>query len=637
MTNINVRLPHGSVRTFNAGVTAINVAESIGSKLASAMLAAKINGELKDSSVVLDSDCDFSVITNKDSEALEIIRHSTAHLMAQAVKQLFPETQITIGPVIEDGFYYDFYYPPGFKEADLGLIEKRMAELVKQSLPIKRSVMARVAASDFFKNSGEIYKSKIIAEIIDAEQVSLYEQGDFIDLCRGPHVPNTSHLGSFKLTKLAGAYWRGNQDNEMLQRIYGTAWANDKDLKLYLERLEMAKARDHRVLGSKLDWFHLQDEAVGMVFWHSHGWQIIQVMQDYHRKCLREWGYQEINTPQIIDKGLWEASGHWDKYADNMFVVEAKTKTLAIKPMSCPGHVEMFKHSLKSYRDLPLRYAEFGCCHRNEPSGTLHGLMRVRGFTQDDGHIFCDLSQVGSEIAAFVRQVEIVYKKYGFNEFTVCLSTRPEVRVGSDEQWDQAEMILTESLDLVLGSGAWELNPGEGAFYGPKVEFTLHDCMGRSWQCGTIQLDFEMPQRLGATYVDSDNSKKHPVMLHRAILGSFERFLGILIEENDARLPFWLMPMQVVIIGISEDQAEYVASVKQKLHNLGYRVELDLRSEKIGYKIREHAKARVPFVLVCGAKEQSENMVAVRDQHGADLGQMSIEAFIDIISGENYQ
>lgn len=629
-------MPDGSQRKYQHGVSAVSIAESISPRLANVMLAVEVNGSLKDYNTVLEEDCSLRIITAKDDESLEIIRHSTAHLMAQAVKQLFPSVQITIGPVIENGFYYDFHYPEGFSEDDFSKIEAVMQELVAQELPVQRSMMSKKQAEDFFLAEGEDYKAKIINEIIDAENVSLYQQGDFIDLCRGPHVPNTKFLGAFKLTKVSGAYWRGDQNNEMLQRIYGTAWRNNKELKDYLQKLEMAKARDHRLLGAKLDWFHLQDTAPGMVFWHSNGWKIIQNMRSYLRSKLESWGYKEINTPQIIDRSLWEASGHWAKYADNMFVVESGKRCHAVKPMSCPGHVEMFKHGLKSYRDLPLRYAEFGCCHRNEASGTLHGLMRVRGFVQDDGHIFCHSDDVGSEIADFVTQVSEVYKKFGFKQFSVCLSTRPEQRVGSDAQWDKAENMLIESLNNVLGPDGWSLNPGEGAFYGPKVEFTLHDCMGRSWQCGTIQLDFEMPQRLGATFIDKDNSKQYPVMLHRAILGSFERFLGILIEENDARLPFWLMPVQFVVLNIMRDQEQYAKEIAKSLEGFDFRVELDLRPEKIGYKIREHSKQRVPYILVCGAKEQSESVVAVRDQHGNNLGTMAIDKLKDLVLGENY-
>lgn len=637
MSVLDITLPDGSIRTYSQKITAHDVALDIGPRLASAMIAAKVDGEICDYNDTLDKSCSLSIITNKDEEALEVIRHSTAHLMAQAVKQLFPEVQITVGPVTDDGFYYDFYYPKGFKEQDLEVIEARMHELVQAKLPVTKSMMNRVEACKFFESQGEVYKSKIIEQIIDAQDVSLYQQGDFIDLCRGPHVPNTSFLGAFKLTKLSGAYWRGDQNNEMLQRIYGTAWASKAQLEDYLAKLELARSRDHRALGVKLDWFHLQEEAPGMVFWHHHGWQVIQLMKQFHRKCLENWNYKEINTPQILDKALWQASGHWDKYADNMFVVETQSREMAIKPMSCPGHVEMFKHSLKSYRDLPLRYAEFGCCHRNEPSGTLHGLMRVRGFVQDDGHIFCHIDQVGSEIAEFVKQVAEIYKKYSFNDFSVCLSTRPEQRVGSDEQWDKSEAMLTESLNQVLGQDGWTLNPGEGAFYGPKVEFTLHDCMGRSWQCGTIQLDFEMPQRLGATFIDKDNSKQYPVMLHRAILGSFERFLGILIEENDARLPFWLMPVQIVVLAINSDINNYCQKLLIELKEKGYRVDIDLRSEKIGYKIREHARMRVPYIVICGKKELEQNLITVRDQFGQDLGQMNLAKFIEFIEGEHHQ
>lgn len=632
---ISVTLPDSSVRVFKAGITAREVAFAIGHGLGKSMIASCVDGIIKDHDEKLLDSCNLRIITKKDPEALEIIRHSTAHLMAHAVKSLYPSVQITIGPVIENGFYYDFYYPEGFKESDFEAIENKMSQLVSDGLEIKKSIKSRLQAKDFFTNLGEIYKAKIIDELIDSHDVSLYEQGDFVDLCRGPHVPNTSFLGSFKLTAVSGAYWRGDQNNEMLQRIYGTAWPDNKQLKSYLDRVEMAKLRDHRSLGQKLDWFHLQEEAPGMIFWHHNGWKVIQQMKSFQRECLLKWGYKEVNTPQVIAKELWEASGHWDKYQENIFVIESESRTFALKPMNCPGHVELFKHSQKSYRDLPLRYAEFGCCHRNEASGTLHGLMRVRGFVQDDGHIFCHEDDIGQELKDFVKQVEFVYKKYGFNKFSVCLSTRPEVRVGSDDQWDKAENMLTNGLNEVLGADGWSLNPGEGAFYGPKVEFTLHDCMERNWQCGTIQLDFEMPKRLGATFVDRDNARKHPVMLHRAILGSFERFLGILIEENDGRLPFWLMPVQVVVMSISESQDEYCNNIYDTLQEKGIRVEKDLRYEKIGFKIREHSRLRVPYLLICGSKEQESNLLTVRDQFGKDLGQMSIDKFIEIIGEKN--
>lgn len=625
----NVTLPDGSVRSFDNPVTAHDVGADISSSLAKSMLAAEIDGKLVDTSTLLENDFSFRAITSRDKEGLEIIRHSTAHLMAQAVKQLYPSAQVTIGPVIEDGFYYDFFYPQGFSESDLEKIEARMNEIVAKKLDVSRQVVTYNDAIDFFTNLGEDYKADIIRDIGDAETLTMYSQGEFTDLCRGPHVPNTSHLGAFKLTKLAGAYWRGDSNNPMLQRIYGTAWGDKKQLKDYLFRIEEAKKRDHRKLGQKLDLFHIQEEGPGMIFWHPNGWKIYQIIVSYIRESNEKYGYDEICTPQILDKSLWEKSGHWDKYQDYMYVTQYEDREFAVKPMSCPGHIQVFNKGLRSYKDLPVKYTEFGCCHRKEPSGSLHGLMRVRNFLQDDGHIFCTESQIKQEVNDFINQVFETYKKFGFENVEVKLSTRPEQRVGSDESWDKAELALEQALN---DSGLeWELLDGEGAFYGPKLEFSLKDCLGRIWQCGTIQLDFSIPERLGASYIDSDNSKKTPVMLHRAVLGSVERFLGILLEENSGSLPFWLAPCQIIVANIGNDQVDYVKDIVATLKNNGFRVESDLRNENIGYKIREHSMARVPFILVCGEREMTDGKVAVRNREDKKVRVLGINDFMEEI------
>ena len=627
-----ITLPDGSQREFNHPVTVLDVANDIGAGLARATLAGKVNDKLVDASYVINDDSDLAIITDKSDEGIEIIRHSSAHLLAQAVKQLFPEAQVTIGPVIEDGFYYDFAYEPGFSESDLEKIEKKMAELAKEDIPVERSVMSREEAIDFFSNMGEVYKAKIIEDIPHGEELSLYRQGDFIDLCRGPHVPSTGKIKAFKLMKLAGAYWRGDSKNEMLQRIYGTAWPDKKGLKAYLHRLEEAEKRDHRKLGRKLDLFHTQEEAPGMVFWHDNGWNIYTEIEKYIREKLRLNGYTEVKTPQIVDRVLWEKSGHWGKFSDMMFTTHSENRDYAVKPMNCPCHVQIFNQGLKSYRDLPLRMAEFGSCHRNEPSGTLHGLMRVRNFTQDDAHIFCTDEQIQDEVSAFIDLLFEVYKDFGFEEVIVRLSTRPEERVGSDEDWDRAEHALETALNNK--SLEWDLQPGEGAFYGPKIEFSLKDCIGRVWQCGTMQVDFSMPGRLDAQYVDEDGSKKVPVMLHRAILGSLERFIGILIEQHAGAFPAWLAPTQVMIMGITDKHAEYVQKVEKTLRNSGLRVKADLRNEKIGFKIREHTLQKIPYLLVAGDREAENQTVAVRTRSGEELGVMSIEDFMNGLTEE---
>ncbi len=623
-----ITLPDGSQRSFDGPVTVHDVAADIGPGLAKAALAGKVEGRLVDTSFTITEDAALSLITSRDEEGLEVIRHSTAHLLAQAVKSLYPETQITIGPVVENGFYYDFSREEKFAPEDFKKIENRMAELAKENLPVERSEMDRDEAVAFFEAQGEAYKAEIIRDIPEGQVLSLYRQGDFIDLCRGPHVPSTGHLkGGFKLMKLAGAYWRGDSNNEMLQRIYGTAFADKKQLKQYLHQLEEAEKRDHRKIGKKLDLFHSQEEAPGMVFWHSKGWSIYREVEDYVREKLRHHGYQEVHTPQVIDRVLWEKSGHWDKFGDMIFSTHSENRDYAIKPMNCPGHVQIYNQGLRSYRDLPLRLAEFGSCHRNEPSGTLHGLMRVRNFTQDDAHIFCTEEQIQSEVAAFMELLFEVYEDFGFNEVLIKLSTRPEKRVGSDEVWDQAEQALETALNTK--GLKWELQPGEGAFYGPKIEFSLKDCIGRVWQCGTIQVDFSMPGRLEATYVDEQGEKKHPVMLHRAILGSLERFVGILIEEFAGSMPPWLSPLQAVVVNITDNQREAVEKVAETLNNAGFRVESDLRNEKIGLKIREHSMQRVPYILVIGDREMDEGTVAVRMRGGKELGTLPVEAFIE--------
>jgi len=622
-----VTLPDGSQRQFDQAVTIIDVATDIGPGLAKATLAGRVNGRLVDASYRIDHDVELSIITERDAEGLEIIRHSTAHLLAQAVKSLYPDAQVTIGPVIEDGFYYDFYYPPGFHPDDFVAIEKKMAEISKLDLPVTRLIKSRDEAVAFFRDLGEEYKARIIEDIPADEVLSLYQQGDFIDLCRGPHVPSTGKLKAFKLTKLAGAYWRGDANNEMLQRIYGTAWANKKDLKAYLHRLEEAEKRDHRRLARQLDLYHMQEEAPGMVFWHDNGWTIYREVEQYVRGLLRNNGYIEVRTPQVVDRSLWEKSGHWEKFQDDMFTTYSESRDYAIKPMNCPCHVQIYNQGLKSYRDLPLRMAEFGSCLRNEPSGTLHGLMRLRNFVQDDAHIFCTEEQIQDEVATFIDMLYQVYADFGFNEVIIKLSTRPENRVGDDAVWDKAEAALEQALN---SKGLdWELQPGEGAFYGPKIEFSLKDCLARVWQCGTIQVDFSMPGRLGAQYVAEDGSKQVPVMLHRAILGSLERFIGILIEEHGGRFPLWLAPTQAVVLNISDKQADYVREVEEFLKNQGLRAKSDLRNEKIGFKIREHTLQRVPYLLVIGDREMTDKTVAVRTQGGEDLGAMSQQAFAD--------
>ena len=627
-----ITLPDGSQRRFDRPVTVQEVAASIGSGLAKAALAGKVNGKLVDTSYLIECDAPVAVITGRDAESLEVIRHSTAHLLAQAVKALFPEAQVTIGPVIEDGFYYDFAYQRAFTPEDLAAIENKMEELAAADFPVERTVMPRQRAVDFFRAQGEEYKAQIIAGIPEGEEISLYRQGEFVDLCRGPHVPRTGVLKAFKLTKVAGAYWRGDSRNEMLQRIYGTAWADKKSLQDYLHRLDEAEKRDHRRIGKLMDLFHVQEEAPGMVFWHDNGWRVYLVIQDYIRDLLREHGYQEVHTPEVVDRSLWEKSGHWDKFHDLMFTTESEKHQYAIKPMNCPCHVQIYNQGLKSYRDLPLRLAEFGSCHRNEPSGTLHGLMRVRNFVQDDAHIFCTEDQILDEVSAFIDLLFKVYRDFGFDEVIVKLSTRPEQRVGDDALWDKAEHALEAALNLK--GLEWALQPGEGAFYGPKIEFSLKDCLGRIWQCGTVQLDFSMPERLGAHYVAEDSSKRVPVMLHRAILGSLERFIGILIEHHAGAFPAWLAPVQAVVMNITDRQAEYARQVERTLRDQGFRIKSDLRNEKIGFKIREHTIQRVPYLLIAGDRERESGFVAVRTRSGEDLGSLPLREFIDRLTAE---
>ncbi|MEO8331354.1 MAG: threonine--tRNA ligase [Gallionella sp.] len=627
-----VTLPDGSQRNFAQAVTVADVALSIGAGLARAALAGKVDGQLVDTSYRIEKDAALAIITDKDAEGVEVIRHSTAHLLAYAVKELFPEAQVTIGPVIEHGFFYDFSYQRPFTPDDLAAIEKRMAELARQDIPVTRKVLARDEAVNYFKSINEHYKAEIIASIPAGEDVSLYTEGNFTDLCRGPHVPSTGKLKAFKLMKLAGAYWRGDSKNEMLQRIYGTAWAKKEELDAYLHQLEEAEKRDHRKLGKQLELFHMQDSSPGMVFWHPKGWTLWQEVEQYMRRKFREHDYQEVRTPTIMDRVLWEKSGHWENYHDNMFTTSSENRDYAVKPMNCPGHVQIFNHGLHSYRDLPLRLAEFGSCHRNETSGSLHGLMRVRGFTQDDAHIFCTEEQVQPEVSQFIVMLNEVYRDFGFNEVLVKLSTRPVKRVGSDETWDKAEAGLASALKQ--NGLAYDVQPGEGAFYGPKVEFTLKDSLGRLWQCGTIQLDFNLPVRLGAEFVDEDNTRKPPVMLHRAILGSMERFIGILIEHHAGAFPLWLSPVQLVLMNISQAQEEYVTQVAHKLRTAGLRVQLDLRNEKITYKIREHSLQKLPYQLIIGDKEVAGNLVAVRTRSGEDLGQMTLEALLQRLQTE---
>ncbi|MBT3146667.1 threonine--tRNA ligase [Neptunomonas phycophila] len=625
-----ITLPDGSKREFANPVSVFDVAADIGAGLAKAALAGKVNGELVDTSFTIENDTDLAIITARDDEGVDVIRHSCAHLMAMAVQALFPGAQVTIGPVIENGFYYDFAYERPFTSEDLEKIEKKMLELSKQNLPVSRSVMNRDEAVALFEKMGESYKVEILSSIPAEQDLSFYSQGDFIDLCRGPHVPSTGHIKAFKLMKVAGAYWRGDSKNEMLQRIYGTAWSDKKQLKEYLHRLEEAEKRDHRKLGKQLNLFHLQEEAPGMVFWHPNGWTLYQQIEQYMRVKQRVNGYQEIKTPQVVERTLWEKSGHWDKFAEQMFTTHSENKDFAVKPMNCPCHIQVFNQGLRSYRDLPLRLAEFGSCHRNEPSGALHGIMRVRGFVQDDAHIFCAEDAIQPEVASFIEFLHEVYHDFGFTDVIYKLSTRPEQRVGSDEVWDKAEKALADALDAA--GLDWEELPGEGAFYGPKIEFSLKDCLGRVWQCGTIQVDFSMPGRLEAQFVNEHGDRETPVMLHRAILGSFERFIGILIEHYAGALPAWLAPTQAVVMNITDNQAEYCTNVVKTLQNNGFRAVSDLRNEKIGFKIRERTLQKVPFLLVVGDKEVENGCVAVRTRSGEDLGTMTIEAFSEFLS-----
>ncbi|MGR8940932.1 MAG: threonine--tRNA ligase [Gammaproteobacteria bacterium] len=622
-----ITLPDGSKRDFERAVTVLDVARSIGSGLAKATLAGKVNDKLVDASTLIDRDAALQIITAKDAEGVDVIRHSTAHLLAQAVKQLFPDAQVTIGPVIENGFYYDFSYHRPFTPEDLEAIEARMQKLAAEDYAVTRSVMSRDQAVQYFRGLGENYKAEIIESIPADQDLSLYSQGDFTDLCRGPHVPSTGKLSAFKLMKIAGAYWRGNSENEMLQRIYGTAWGDKKELQAYLARLEEAEKRDHRKLGRALDLFHAQEEAPGMVFWHEKGWTVYQQIEQYIREKLRVNGYGEVRTPQIVDRSLWEKSGHWDKFSAGMFTTHSENRDYAIKPMNCPCHIQIYNQGLKSYRDLPIRLAEFGSCHRNEPSGTLHGLMRVRNFVQDDAHIFCTEAQIQDEVSNFIDMLFAVYKDFGFDEVVIKLSTRPENRVGDDAVWDKAE----SALELALNTKGlkWDLQPGEGAFYGPKIEFSLKDCIGRVWQCGTIQVDFSMPGRLGATYIAEDSSRQTPVMLHRAILGSLERFTGILIEHYAGTFPVWLAPVQAVVLTIADRHDPYAHETLKVLEKQGFRVKIDLRNEKIGFKIREHSMQRVPYLLIIGDKELEDRTITVRTQKGDNLGSLTIEEFAE--------
>ena len=614
-------------------MTVAEVAGSIGAGLARAALAGRVDGKLVDTSHRIDADSELAIVTDRDADGVDILRHSMAHLLAYAVKELFPEAQVTIGPVIEHGFFYDFAYKRPFTPEDLTAIEKRMTDLAKKDLPVTREVWPRDKAVEFFKSIGEHYKAEIIASIPQGEDVSLYREGDFVDLCRGPHVPSTGKLKVFKLMKVAGAYWRGDSKNEMLQRIYGTAWAKKEELDAHLTMLEEAEKRDHRRIGTLLDLFHMQEEAPGLVFWHPKGWTLWQQVEQYMRRVYRDNGYQEVRCPQILDRSLWEKSGHWENYKENMFTTASENRDYAVKPMNCPGHVQIYNKGIRSYRDLPLRYGEFGVCHRNEPSGALHGIMRIRGFTQDDGHIFCTDAQILEECAAFTTLLQRVYKDFGFDEIVYKVATRPAKRVGSDELWDRAEAALIQSLKHA--GCQFEVTPGEGAFYGPKVEYSLKDAIGRVWQCGTIQVDFNMPQRLGAEYVAEDNARKTPVMLHRAILGSMERFIGILIENHSGALPLWLAPVQAMVLNISAGQAEFAESVAKKLQQHGFRVDSDLRNEKITYKIREHSIQKLPYLLVVGEKEKAANRVAVRARGGEDLGTMSLEEFAARLDAES--
>ena len=628
-----ITLPDGSQRHPEAALSVLDFATSIGPGLAKAALAGKVDGRLVDLSYMIEHDAKLEIVTDKHSDALEIIRHSTAHLLAQAVQRLYPETQVTVGPVVENGFYYDFSRKTPFTESDLTAIEIEMQKIVKEAQPVRRRILDRDAAIEAFKAKDEHFKAMIIDDIIPVgEQISLYGQGEWEDLCRGPHVPNTAKLGAFKLMKVAGAYWRGDQKNEQLQRIYGTAWLNKKDLDAHLHQLEEAEKRDHRKLGRTLNLFHMQEEAPGLVFWHPKGWALWQVIEQYMRRVYVDNGYAEVRGPQILDRSLWEKSGHWDNYAQNMFTTASENREYAVKPMNCPGHVQIYNHGLHSYRDLPLRYGEFGSCHRNEPSGALHGIMRVRGFTQDDGHVFCTEAQIQPEVAAFVKLLREVYSDFGFSEIIYKLSTRPEKRVGSDSDWDKAEAALMHALE---SQGIdYVLQPGEGAFYGPKIEFTLKDSLGRPWQCGTIQVDPSMPARLGAEYVSEDSSRKTPIMLHRAILGSLERFIGILIENHAGAMPLWLAPEQIAVMGITDAQGEYVTGVTAKLKAQGLRAISDLRNEKVGYKVREHTIAKIPYMLVAGAREVESNSISVRKRNGEDLGVMTLDALVELLKLE---
>ncbi len=625
-----ITLPDGSQRTFEQPVSILEVAQSIGAGLAKATVAGRVNGRLMDATDVISSDATLSIITPKDPEGVEIIRHSCAHLVGHAVKQLFPEAKMVIGPVIDEGFYYDIAIARPFTPDDMQAIEKRMNELINQDYDVIKKLTPRAEVIKLFTERGEDYKLRLIEDMPDETEMGLYFHQEYVDMCRGPHVPNTRFLKSFKLTRFSGAYWRGDSKNEQLQRIYGTAWADKKQLAAYVKRIEEAEKRDHRKLGKRLDLFHMQEEAPGMVFWHPNGWTIYQVLEQYMRKVQRENGYLEIKTPQVVDRILWEKSGHWTNYADNMFVTQSESRDYAIKPMNCPCHVQVYNQGLKSYRELPLRLAEFGACHRNEPSGALHGIMRVRGFVQDDAHIFCTEEQMQAESADFIRLTQKVYEDFGFTDIELKLSTRPEQRVGSDEQWDRAEKALADALDSA--GLAYELQPGEGAFYGPKIEFSLRDCLGRVWQCGTLQLDFNLPVRLDAEYVSEDNSRQHPVMLHRAILGSFERFIGILIEHYEGAFPAWLAPTQAVVMNISEKQGDFAKKVEKNLLESGFRVNSDLRNEKIGFKIREHTLLKVPYLLVIGDREVETQTIAVRTRGGEDLGSMSVDQFSELLN-----
>ena len=628
----NITLPDGSQRQFAAPVTVAEVAASIGAGLAKAALAGKVDDQLVDTSFCIERDARLSIVTAKDADGLEVIRHSTAHLLAYAVKELFPDAQVTIGPVIEHGFYYDFSYKRPFTPEDLLAIEKRMGELAAKDEPVVRRVLPRDEAVAHFKSLGEHYKAEIIGSIPAGEAVSLYREGGFEDLCRGPHVPSTGKLRHFKLMKVAGAYWRGDHRNEMLQRVYGTAWASKEELQQYLTMLEEAEKRDHRKLGRELDLFHIDDHAPGVVFWHPKGWTVWQEVEQYMRRVYRDHGYQEVKGPQLLDRTLWEKTGHWDKYRDNMFTTESEKRDYALKPMNCPGHILIFKQGVKSYRDLPLRYGEFGQCHRNEPTGGLHGIMRVRGFTQDDGHIFCTEDQILPECLAYTSLLQRVYRDFGFTDIIYKVATRPEARIGSDESWDKAEHALMQSL---RASGCeFVIAPGEGAFYGPKIEYTLKDAIGRQWQCGTIQVDFSMPERLDAEYVGEDGARHRPVMLHRAIVGSMERFIGILIEQHAGALPTWLAPVQVAVLNITDAQADYAREVAKTLQNQGFRVHLDLRNEKITYKIREHSMQKLPFIVVTGDKERAAGAVAVRARGNQDLGVMLVRSFVERLSAD---